>query len=253
MIYNKFIKRKKLLLVLGAGCVLFLSGCATTSSFTPGSGNKYQYGYSLIYPVHTDNLLFRDDSVIIQFKFDEAAIRFQLQNISRSTIHVVWNKVSLHKNGRYVSVRHADNLYTDHVDTAASVLLPPLGYMRDLVMPRNSIAFDGKEWVEDDLFPTTDNRNPALRTRIMHSAGQQIGLVMPIAFGSTMKNYEFDFQVDSVQQIPWKNYHPSKRFPEPPVSPRHPLLDNVTTAIIVVGVLGFSAYLITAKKNPPVE
>jgi hypothetical protein len=53
--------------------------------------------------------------------------------------------------------------------------------------------------------------------------------------------------------MPWKNYHPVKRIPEPPTLPSHPLLDNVTTAILVVGVLGFSAYLITSKKNPPTE
>lgn len=145
-------KRKKILLLCSVVIAVIVSGCATTTSFTPGSGNKYQYLYSLVYPVRTDNLLFRDDSVIIQFKFDEAAIRFQLQNISSSTIHIVWNKVSLHQNGRFVSIRHADNLYTDRLDTNASVLLPPLGYIRDLVIPRNHISFNGKEWVEDDLF-----------------------------------------------------------------------------------------------------
>lgn len=245
--------RKKILLMFGAALAVIGSGCATTSSFTPGSGNKYQYFYSLVYPAHAENLLFHDDSVIIQFKFDEAAIRFQLQNISNSTIHIAWNKVSLHQNGRYVSICHADDLYTDRFDTNASVLLPPLGYLRDLVVPRSNIAFDGKEWVEDDLFPTTDNRNVALRERIKHSARQQVGLLLPIAFGATVKNYEFDFQIDSVTQMPWKNYHPVKRIPEPPTLPSHPLLDNVTTAILVVGVLGFSAYLITSKKNPPTE
>ena len=246
-------KIRKILLMCGIVLTLLVSGCATTSSFTPGSGNKYQYFYSMIYPVQAENLLFRDDSIIIQFKFDEAAIRFQLQNISRSTIHIRWDKVSMHQNGRYFSIRHADNLYTDHTDTNAAVLLPSLGYLRDLVIPRNNISFNGKEWVEDDLFPTTDNRNPVLREHIKHSVKQQVGLVLPIAFGTTIKNYEFDFQIDSVTPLPWKDYYPVKRIPEPPVPPAHPLLDNVTTAIVVVGVLGFSAYLLTSKKNPPIE
>jgi hypothetical protein len=246
-------KRENILLRCVVVLAVLVSGCATTSPFSPGSGNKYQYFYSLIYPVRADNLLFRDDSVIIQFKFDEAAIRFQLQNISTSTIHIVWNKASMQQNGRYFSVRHADNLYTDRSDTNASVLLPPLGYLRDLIIPRNNILFDGKEWVEDDLFPTTDNRNVALREHIHHSVGQQVGLILPLAFGTAIKNYEFDFQIDSVKQLPWKDYHPVKRIPEPPVPPSHPVLDNITTAIIVVGVLGLSTYLITSKKNPPTE
>jgi hypothetical protein len=246
-------KRKNILLICGAALVLLVNGCATTSSFTPSSGNKYQYFYSLVYPARAENLLFRDDSVIVQFKFDEAAIRFQLQNISSSTIHIIWNKASLHKNGRYFPIRHADNLYTDRSDTNAAVLLPPLGYLRDLAIPRNNIVFNGKEWIEEDLFPTTDNRNVVLRDRIRRSAGQQVGLLLPIAFGTTVKNYEFDFQIDSVTQLPWKNYHPLQRIPEPPPLPSHPLLDNVTTAIVVVGILGFSAYLITSKKNPATE
>jgi hypothetical protein len=246
-------KRKNTLLIYSAVLAVLVSGCATTSTFTPGSGNKYQYFYSLVYPVRTDNLLFRDDSVIIQFKIDEAAIRFQLQNISSSTIHIEWNNASLHQNGRYYSIRHADNLYTDHIDSNTSISLPPLGYLRDLAMPRNNISFNGKEWVEDDLFPTTDNRSNVLRDRIKRSAGQELGLVVPIASESWTKNYEFDFRIDSVRQIPWSTYHPATRHPEPPVLPSHPLLDNVTTAIIVVGVLGISGYLITSKKNPPVE
>ena len=231
---------------------IFLS-CATTSQFSPGSGNKYQYTYKLISPVENSNLLFQDDSVIIQFKFDEAAIQFQLQNISESNITIDWDKASIGISDRYFAVRHASNFYGDTI-RSNSIILPPLGYIREVVIPRDNIYNDGDKWVELDLLPTTDHRSLALQESIQKRSGQLISLILPLLFGSTAKNYEFDFQVDTVKRIAWKDYFPLKREPAPP-RPKHSVLalDNVTTAVIIVGVLGFSAYVLSVKKNPPSE
>ena len=230
-----------------------LLSCATTSQYTPGSGNKYQYIYKLISPVENANLLFQDDSVIIQFKFDEAAIQFQLQNVSESNISIDWDKASMGINGRFFPVRHASNLYGDTIHSD-SMIMPPLGYIRDVVIPRNNIYYNGSSWVELELLPTTDHHSPALQESIEKRSGQLICLVLPIVFGSRVENYGFDFQVDSVKRIDWKDYVPTKREPAPP-SPKHSLLvlDNVTTAVIMVGVLGFSAYLLSVKKSSPSE
>jgi hypothetical protein len=230
-----------------------LMSCATTSQFSPGSGNKYQYTYKLISPVKNSSLLFQDDSVIIQFKFDEAAIQFQLQNISQSNITFDWGKASIGIGGRYFAVRHASNFYGDTI-RSGSIIMPPLGYLRDVVIPRDNIYNDGDKWVELDLLPTTDRRSLPLQESIKKSVGQRISLMLPLMFGPKAKNYKFDFQVDTVKRIAWKDYVPLKRVPAPP-NPKHGILalDNVTTAIIVVGVLGFSAYVLSMKKNPPSE
>ena len=92
---------------------IFMS-CVTTSQFSPGSGNKYQYTYKLVSPVKNSNLLFQDENVIIQFKFDEAAIRFQLQNISESNITIDWSRASMGINDRYfagIPVTFMETLY----------------------------------------------------------------------------------------------------------------------------------------------
>ncbi len=234
-------------------CGAFLS-CATMSQFSPGKGEKYEYTYKMTYPSENSNLLFQDDSIIIQFKFDEAAIRFQLQNISESNLAIEWDKTSMNFSGRYLSVRHSDNLYTDSSKFASSVLLPPLGYFRDLVIPRDNIYFNGQKWIEEDLLPTVDENSSSMRESIQRSVGQRVGLFLALRFGRTEKNYEFDFLVDTVRRIPWSDYAPTKRIPAPP-APKHgvPVLDQVTTAIIAVGMLGFSAYVLAVKKNPPSE
>ncbi len=239
---------------IALSCSGLILSCATTSQFTPGKGDKYEYSYKMTYPVENRNLLFQDDSIIIQFKFDEAAIRFQLQNISESHLTVDWDRTSMNLSGRYFSVRHSDNLYTDSLKVSSSIMLPPLGYFRDLVIPRDHIYYDGRKWVEEDLLPTVDENSQPLRESIRKSAGQRIGLLLSLRFNRTEKNYEFDFQVDTVRPIAWKDYVPGKRIPAPPV-PKHgiPVLDQVTTAIIAVGMLGFSAYVLAVKKNPPSE
>jgi hypothetical protein len=240
------------LIVIVSFSGIFIS-CATINQFSPGKGNKYKYIYKLLYPVENSDLLFQDDSVIIQFKFDEAAIRFQLQNISESYISINWDKAAISIHGMYVGIRHTINLYGDTAHTG-SILLPPLGYIRDIAIPHDNVYNNGDRWVELDLLPTTDNKSTELRELIKKNIGTRIGLLLPITFGSTAKNYEFDFQVDSVKQIPWKDYEPIQRVPAPP-NPKHGVLglDNVTTAVIVVGILGFSAYVLSIKKNPPSE
>jgi len=240
------------IIVIVFSASLFMS-CGTMSRFSPGKGNKYQYAYKLTSPVENQNLLFQDDSVIIQFKFDEAAIKFQLQNISESNLTVDWDKAAINIQGRYFAVRHSSNLYADTARNN-SILLPPLGYIRDIAIPRDHIYNDGERWIEVDLLPTIDNDSAILRESIVKSVGRQIGFLLPMSFGSTEKNYEFDFQVDTVKRISWKDYTPVQRVPAPQ-NPKHGIfgLDNVTTAVIVVGVLGFSAYALSVKKNPASE
>ncbi len=247
----KMMNSKKIQLAVLAVCAGFLSSCGSMSQFQPGAGNKYQYSYTLISPVESQRLIFRDDSIIVQFKFDDAAIQFQLQNISSSNCLLDWEKASIGIKGGYYGVRHASNFYSDTI-RSHSIVLPPLGYVRDVVVPQNNIYYDGRKWVEVDLLPTTDHRSLPARDAIKKNVGQKISLLLPVTFGKAAKIYKFDFQVDAVKQIAWKDFIPIKRVPAPPKVNRA-AWDNVTAAVIVVGVLGFSAYALSIKKLPPSE
>jgi len=86
--------------------------------------------------------MFQDDSIIIQFKFDDAAIQFQLQNISESPVTLDWGKASIGISDRYFGIRHASNFYWD-TTRSNSILMPPLGYLRDVIIPRDNINNDG--------------------------------------------------------------------------------------------------------------
>jgi hypothetical protein len=237
------------------GCAALLCGCAARpSAFSPGVGNKYAYTYKMSYPVESKDMLFQGDSLLIQFKFDEAAIRFQMQNLSYSDMRIEWDKASISINGEYFSVRHSDNLYSDTAATATvSAFIPPLGYVRDIAIPRKNVAFDGQRWTERDLLPTMDEKSPALQERILKSVGKSVTLLLPVQIGSEKKNYEFEFLVSSVKKIPWQDYAPVKRMPQPPDPPKQHTLEGTTAAIIAVGLLGFTAYVLTISKSPASE
>ena len=244
---------------IGWICVLCLAsllcGCAARpSGFTPGLGNKYVYHYKISYPEESRDMLYQDDSLIIQFKFDEAAIRFQMQNISYSDIRIDWTRASISINGEYFAARHKDNLYSDSAaGLSISALIPPFGYIRDLALPGKNVAFDGEKWVEKDLLPTTDGHSSLVQNKILKSVGKSITLLLPLQIGKVQKDYEFEFQVASVSKIQWQDYTPVRRVPQPPDPPKSHTIEGVTAAVIVVGVLGFSAYMLTAKKNPAPE
>lgn len=237
-----------------SACAIVLSSCASTGTYGSGKGNKYRYVFRMMAPVQNNNLLFQDESMIIQFKFDDAAVKFQLQNVTGGTCSIDWPKTTLGVNGRFFPIRHADNLYSDTATVTTSVPIPSMGYIQDLVIPRDNILYGKDGWREVDLFLTTDNGSETLRKTILQSAGKSVALVMPMRFGTTVRNYEFDFQIASVERIFWKDFTLVKRVPAPPErNPTSQSLDQVTTAILALGILGFAAYLITIKKNPPTE
>lgn len=230
-----------------------LVGCAASSGFRPGVGTKYQYTYAMVAPVAAADLTFRDERIIIQFRPDEAAFKFQLQNVSDEEMMVDWSRASLGVEGRFYPVRHATTLYSDSV-SGSSILLPPFGFLRDLLLPSENIRFDGAVWVETDLLPTVDAEDPQLRAAIRGSVGKQVSVILPLTFGGREEIYEFAFRVTSVRTIAWRNYRPVTRIPAPPVlqKPAGPL-DQVTVAIIALGVLGFVAFIVSVAKDTPRE
>ena len=228
-------------------------GCAVTSRFTPGVGSKYQYTYSMVAPTESADLTYKDERIIIQFRPDDSAMKFQLQNVSEVELIMDWRHAALGIEGRFYPVRHATTLYSDSTG-GGSMILPPLGYVRDLMIPSENLRFDGERWLEEDLLPTVDRNDSALRAAIRASVGKQISVILPLRFGEQEMLYEFAFRVSSVRTIAWRDYRPEKRVPAPPVVQRSSgAIDQVTVAVIALGVLGFVAFVLSVAKDTPTE
>lgn len=228
------------------------------SSSSPASavGKKYRYAYRLNKPIESPNLIYRDDQIIIQFRIDEGAVNFQLQNVSSSTMQIRWEKISIGVEGRFSSIRNFRTFYAETAIPASSHIIPPLGYTRDLVTPQENVYFDGTKWVEKELFPTVDRNVPSVRQQILQNVGNKIVLILPLQFDQVVKDYRFEFLVTAVRELPWKQYQSPKRPASPQVgSPKTSIEPSgqLTTALIVLGMIGLAAYLITLKKEPPSE
>ena len=254
MYWLQGISRTRWSKVLAAVLAAFLlTGCAGTGGFRPGAGTKYQYTYAMVAPTQSAELAHQDDRIIIQFRPDEAAMRFQLQNVSDVEMSVDWSRASIGVEGRFYPARHSTTLYHDSAD-GPSVILPPLGYIRDLVIPVENVGFDGERWSEKDLLPTVDAGEPALRAAIRGSVGKQISVILPLRFGEDEVIYEFAFRVTSVRPISWRDYRPTPRVPAPPFVRRPSgTIDQLTVAVIALGVLGFAAFVLSVSKDTPSE
>lgn len=235
--------------------VALLGGCSAATRLQSTYGNKYRYSYSMVAPARSDSLLFRDERLIIQFRFDDAAVGLQIQNISPFDLRVLWTGASLGIGGLYSGVRTLGNFYDTTLAAQHVPLIPPLGVSRDVLIPVNNVYIEGDRWREMDLFPTMDFNSPSLRDSILALVNTKVDIVLPMEFGGEEKTYRFMFAVDSVRSISWSEDRFPAWFPRGPGTPRiNPSInDQLTAAILVAGFLGFSAYMLTAKKNPPTE
>ncbi|MBM4160933.1 MAG: hypothetical protein FJ217_07530 [Ignavibacteria bacterium] len=232
-----------------------LLGCSASSRLQSAFGNKYRYSISMVTPERSTSMLFRDDVLIIQFRLDDPAVRFQLQNLSPAHMSIEWPQASIGIRGTYSPVRNLATFYDSGAAARVSPLIPSLGVVRDVVLPRGNASFDGMRWRVADLLPTADENSDAKRRSILEAQGSNIDVVLPILVGTDRRIYRFTFVVDSVRQISWTDQRiPDWLPPQPPVRKLTPsTVEQITAAIIAGSFLGVFAYMRTAKKSPIVE
>jgi hypothetical protein len=233
----------------------WMLGCSTSSRVRSTLENKYRYYVSLSAPQKSADLLFRDDRLIIQFRFDDPAIRFQAQNLTRSSMQFDWPHASLALGGSPYSVRNVANYYDTSSVPGVSPEIPSLGVVRDVIAPRPGISLRGREWRSADLLPTTDGNSFERESAIRGMVGKAIELTLPVKFDAERATYQFVFVIDSVKQISWSDHRTPDWLPTaPPVRSLGPTAeDRITAAVIVGGFAGFLRYMMTMKKTPVVE
>jgi len=231
-------------------CSIILSSCSG-ALFTPKSRN-YIFTYSLAEPVKSNTLIFRDKYLIIQFAIDESAVSFQMQNISEAPMTIIWNDVSIGVNKRTFSVRNTNTFYSLTNTPFADVTIPPLGYVRDIVIPRENIfVLDGK-WVERQFFLTNDRGSKRMRGYIQRYVGSEISLTIPIKIGEVVIKYPFVFKVSKVTELPPNLLPPVRQRPPMPEVPSQTAGSGqqIMPVVIAAVVLGLTAYILSKKKTP---
>jgi hypothetical protein len=241
------IKTSLLLIIIA---LITVSGCAGSFHAT---NQHYVYTYSLISPAVSEDLLYKDRYIIIQFKFDESAVRFQLQNVSEAPISILWENASIGLNRRTFAVKNWATIYSFLQDPPAPVVIPPLGYVREVVIPRERISYEKDEWVEKDMFPTQDLGSSSRKNAILRFKGSRVKLILPMMIGEAETEYAFVFKVTDITPLPKNTLPPKKERPPVPKIP-FPMMgasQSIMPIVITTGILGVVVYLLSQKKNPP--
>ncbi len=250
MLNKKYLLLSVVTLLIGS---LLLSGCSGAAAVPPGT--NYLYTYRMTQPVTSDQLLFKDNYITIQFNFDQSAVSFQLQNISGASMSVVWEKVSIGVNKRTYSVRNTSNFYSMTSAPPMPTVIPPLGYIRETMIPRDNIFMEKGQWVEKDLFLTNDRNNTKLKKAITGYVGGEVTLSIPVKIGEIVTDYAFTFNIVKVTPLPSRLLPPVKVRPPAPKTPvmESSSSSNVVPIAIAAGVLGVAIYLLSQKKTPAAD
>lgn len=230
---------------------LLVSSCA--GALHAPAGKNYIYTYRLEEPVKSDNLIFRDGYVIIQFTIDESAVNFQLQNISEASMSIEWDKVSLGVNKRVFPVRNTNTLYSETFDSP-EIVIPPLGFIRETVIPRENIFVKDGKWVEKTFFITNDRGSKKIQNYITRSLGSEISLTLPIKIGEIVVNYPFLFRVKDVRALPPNLLPPVKQRPmAPKIADQGQAGSQIIPILIAAGIFGIAIYVLSKDKTPAAD
>ncbi|MFI5252746.1 MAG: hypothetical protein ACHQQQ_09985 [Bacteroidota bacterium] len=230
---------------------LIFESCSSIPLLTQ-EGNKYKYEYLMTSPITDPNLVYRDSTIYVQFRFDDSALRFQFQNLSSNRLELDWSKISLGVKGKFYSIRNSKTLYSASASTQVSTVLPPLGYFTDFVIPEKNISTDGS-YKEIDLLPTSDKNSSEVRQKIMDNVGTEISLMFPLRVGAASKEYTFRFNVAAINQVSWDKLKTPIRPPKPIKTQEIYNTDQYIAAGIIIAVVGVASIMLTQKKTPPSE
>ena len=179
---------------------LLLSSCS--GSMNAPSGVNYIYTYTMAQPQKNDQMVFKDNYLFIQFFFDASAISFQLQNVSEASMSIVWEKVSLGVNKRTYAVRNNSTFYSTGNAIFPMLVIPPLGYIRETVIPRENVYVEKDKWIEKEFFVTNDRGSLRYKNFITKMVGSEVTLTIPVKIGEIVIEYPFTFKVSKVSPLP---------------------------------------------------
>jgi hypothetical protein len=229
---------------------LLLSSCS--GSMNAPSGVNYIYTYTMMQPQKNDQMIFRDNYIFIQFFFDASAVSFQLQNVSEASMSIVWEKVSIGVNKRTYAVRNSSTFYSSGNAAFPMLVIPPLGYIRETVIPRENVYVEKDKWIEKEFFVTNDRGSLRYKNFITKMVGSEVTLTIPVKIGEIVIEYPFTFKVSKVSPLPSNVLPPAKE--RPPV-PKTTLQEagtgnNLIPILIAAGIFGVAIYLLSQKKTP---
>jgi hypothetical protein len=228
------------------------SASSKLNTAVSSQGRSYRYAYAMVAPTESNELLYHDEKIRVQFEIDKGAIKYSLKNLSNDSLAVITAHAAMFVNNNSSPVRNERTYYFEDAASGLPKPIPPQGIVHDFVIPKDNIYYDGSRWVEKELFPTADRNDAALRKTILKNLYAKIDLDLPIQVGNEQKNFTFSFKIVRL----WSTHTDSaktieSRFPVGPVVGRASPGNGLwLTAGIVVGLGLLVAYALSQPKKP---
>ncbi len=232
-----------------------VSGCISMDAVPEKAGGRYGYSYTMVQPIENRDLIYRDSYMTLQFSIDQSVIAFHLQNNSDQSISIVWEKASIGIKNEIFSVRNYKTFYSERDDPPYPLVIPPNGFIREVVIPWNNSYQKNGAWVERELFPAFDAGADTTKDSTMNLVGSEITLVLPMKVGLIVLDNSFVFKVTGVNILSSDTtLQPLNRPPKPEQSKeKRDIVQDITPVIISAGILGVAMYFLSVKKSPPIS
>lgn len=153
---------------------------------------KVTYTFSMIKPVISPNLSYKDAFIEITFAATSQQLAFALQNKTAGPITIDWNQLSyIDSTGGSHKVIHKGIRYMSKEDVQAPSVIPPTATLSDFIGPSDYISYKNGDWIEQPLFP---QGKAAAEHR-----GSTFSTFMPLLINGRVKNYLFTFKITDVK------------------------------------------------------
>jgi hypothetical protein len=154
---------------------------------TNAAQDRSRFGFKMIKPKVSEDLVYEDASIRIQFRTLEQ-LHFELTNKTDDAIEVHWSQSSIvDTRGEAHRVTHSGVRYIERNDAAPPTIIPPNAKITDLLHPSDYIDYDSDGgWKIRKLFDRPFNAY----------GDQTFAVFMVLKLGSATKTYNFVFKFD---------------------------------------------------------
>lgn len=178
---------------------LLVTGCA---SYLSGVGNYFTYSFAPVEPL-SPTMEFADSNISVKFTILKTSVGFVLRNLTNKPIKVIWDDASIVQYGEAKKIMHTGIKYIDREQHQPPTTIPSNARIEDQLTPTDKVwysSYDG--WQTLSLFIDDDMGKPQFRTAALTCKGQKLGVLLPVEIDGKVTNYQFEFLITDVQEIP---------------------------------------------------
>jgi len=184
---------------------LLVVSCKTSD--TPIYTSLYKYNVSLIEPIISDSLRYKDDKIDIKFTAVTNNIEINLTNKSDKGLKINWDEISIvlfNKAGRVI---HQGVKLSEKEKVQVPTTIPMNAYWTDKLVPVNNIYYfnvmgRNGDWVIYPLFKQRETSTSKKKNNdwINTMVGQTFSLYFPIHYGNETLEYNFIFKINGIEK-----------------------------------------------------